>query len=77
MTTWPETPAIRACIAWNEDERKRAMGEVRADPLRVPGYAIKIVRGEKVAMTVDEYRESRQRDADRFARNVKALKERL
>jgi hypothetical protein len=77
VTEWPEAPALRACIAWNETERKRALGDVTNTALRVPVYAHKMVKGERVALTVEEYRENRAADAERYKRNIAALRERL
>jgi hypothetical protein len=79
MTTeWPEASALHACVAWNEQERRRALRDLDDPQLKVPHGAVRPNgNGKQVAMTLDEYRVARQRDAERYHRNIRELKERL
>jgi hypothetical protein len=76
MTEWPETPALRACIHWNETERKRALYDAR-EAATVPNGAVKYVNAKPVPLTVDEFRAARAKDAERYAGNIRTVKGRL
>ena len=78
MTEWPDAASIRACIAWNEIEQRRALKDSTDPALRVPAYATKVgSNGKEVPLTADEWRASRAKDAERYKRNTKDLKARL
>lgn len=77
MPEWPDSTAIQNCIEWNLTEAARALADAGNTKLRVPSNATKEVNGDKVQLTVDEYRAQRFRDADRLHTNVTNLRNML
>lgn len=72
---------LNNCIEWNEGSRRRAMVDAGNHKIRVPGSATKVVyegsfKPKNIPLTPDEYRAERAKDAERFAQNIMALRQR-
>lgn len=71
---------LENCIAWNEREARLAKRDSSDLDIKVPASAMKLAwepnnfRTKKIPLTQDEYRLVRQRDMQRYHRNIEALR---